>query len=223
MTDGFVLFSQPLKEHDLWLDIFSYHYGRMRLAIKAHKLTHVPAQFCQYKISWVATKNHISWFEFTQQHLLKGQALYCGHYLNELITRLVPNAEPYPKLYECYQQCLIALSEGQLAQPWLRLFEVQILQQLGYGFHWHKDTQDLAVDTDCYYEFIPQQGFCLTKNITKSSISGASLLRWYQFSELKNSDWTMAKTVLGSMIDSLLDAPLVSRDLLKQSMHWKQI
>lgn len=219
MTSGFILFTQPLKEQDLWLELFTCDYGRVRLAFKRQKIAPNPALFCHYQLAWVANKAQLQWLEFNAEYPLYGQALYCGHYLNELIARLLPNAEPYPKLYNCYQQCLMALSEGQLAQPWLRLFEVQLLQQLGYGFDWHKDIQGLMIYADSHYEFIPQQGFRLIKTPTEHSIAGASLLRWHEFSALKNSDWLMAKQVLGSMINSLLDAPLISRDLLEKSMR----
>lgn len=219
MFKGFVLSSSPIKERDLHLDIFTHEKGRQSLFLNGRKFSTETQLFCQYKLSWVENTPSISWFEAESDYLLKQQTLYCGHYLNELLARLLPPKEPQAAVYSCYEQCLIALSEGQAAQPWLRLFEARLLQELGYGFAWNKNNQQQDVCVNSYYIFEPKEGFKPANKNTQGAFLGESLLRWYKGENIKNTDWLMAKKVLGSMIDSLLDKPLISRELITKSME----
>lgn len=218
MFKGFILASYPIKEQDLRLDVFSCEQGRRSLLLSARQAKKVSVHlFCQYQLSWIDDKSRITWFEPETPYLLEHQALYCGHYLNELLAKLLPMHESYDSLYACYQQCLQALSEQQAPQPWLRLFETRLLDELGYGFVYHQDASGHAINKDAYYEFEPKVGFKLS-NYRESTFLGASLLGWHEGEEIKNADWLMAKKVLGSMIDALLDTPLISRELIEASM-----
>ncbi len=73
---------------------------------------------------------------------LRGTALMCGFYLNELILRLVPRDDPHEQLYLAYESTLRRLATGE-PRPSLRCVASRsiCLQELGYAL-------PLAVEAD---------------------------------------------------------------------------
>lgn len=67
--------------------------------------------------------------------LLKGEAVFGGWYLNELMLRLLARRDPHPALFAHYGAALEALAGAESAAA-LRRFELQLLGELGYGLSW---------------------------------------------------------------------------------------
>ena len=67
--------------------------------------------------------------------LLRGEALFAGFYVNELLMKLLARSDPHPALFDTYARTLAALAaargEGE-AQATLRAFELTLLQELGW-------------------------------------------------------------------------------------------
>jgi len=64
--------------------------------------------------------------------VIRGSALPCGYYLNEVILRLVQKDQPHPTLFAHYALALAQLSENPEAlEATLRSFELQLLEALG--------------------------------------------------------------------------------------------
>jgi DNA repair protein RecO (recombination protein O) len=67
--------------------------------------------------------------------LLRGETLFLGFYVNELLMKLLARSDPHPALFDAYARTLAALAgargEGQ-AQAALRAFELTLLQELGW-------------------------------------------------------------------------------------------
>jgi DNA repair protein RecO (recombination protein O) len=68
--------------------------------------------------------------------LLRGEALYRGFYLNELLLKLLPRGDAHPRLFDAYASALGALGEAgdddERAQPALRAFELTLLREAGW-------------------------------------------------------------------------------------------
>jgi DNA repair protein RecO (recombination protein O) len=65
---------------------------------------------------------------------LKGEALICGFYLNELILRLLPRDDPHEAVYVAYRAALAALAANSAEHAAvLRSFELTLLGELGYA------------------------------------------------------------------------------------------
>jgi DNA repair protein RecO (recombination protein O) len=68
--------------------------------------------------------------------LLRGEALYRGFYLNELLLKLLPRGDAHPRLFDAYANALGALGEAgdddERAQPALRAFELTLLREAGW-------------------------------------------------------------------------------------------
>lgn len=99
---------------------------------------------------------------------LRGEAVFAGWYLNELVLRLVPRRDPLPSLFGHYSAALPALA-GAHASAALRLFEKRLLTELGYGLQLPE-----AVEPDAWYRWDADHGLRVAEP-GPSSYPGASL------------------------------------------------
>jgi len=85
--------------------------------------------------------------------------LMSAFYLNELLLRLTPRGDPMPEVFDAYAVALDELRSGASEPHALRLFELDLLEHLGYGI----DVAGEAgggepVVADRYYHFRPGVG-----------------------------------------------------------------
>lgn len=228
MKSLFVLKRQPLREQDWLLDVFTSEQGRLSLVQQnphsgAEQDAEPPLEVDLFQRCQGDWQNKGSWprlrgLQCQHRYSLQGRHLYCAFYLNELLIRLLPQHEPHPNLYALYQQILTALESAELAEPWLRLFENQLLQDLGYGFSWTRDNRQQALNAEDHYAFDAQQGFILQAR-QQAGFQGKSLLAfaaWQQdFANIPTdvNVWNVAKRVLRQALENILERPLVSREL----------
>ncbi len=86
---------------------------------------------------------------------LKQKPMLAGLYLNELLLKfLVPN-EPHYRLFQCYQQTLMHLNHQSLSLL-LRRFEWQLFNSLGLAPDLSHDQRGEPIETDCFYQLIPE-------------------------------------------------------------------
>jgi len=154
---------------------------------------------------------------YSPPHQLMAEALLCGIYLNELLIKLLHRYDPHPGLFVAYQEALNGLQSNQKHQITLRLFEKQLLLELGYALQLDKihGTNEQIVPEHMYF-FDPAHGLipCVNKSTQANVFSGASLLALHM-EEFTQSDYLRdAKRLLRIAITSLLDnKPLRSREL----------
>jgi len=88
---------------------------------------------------------------------LRGETVFSGWYLNELVLRLLPRRDPHPQLFGHYAEALAALP-GPGAAAALRLFEKRLLAELGYGLQLPE-----PVERDRWYDWDPERGLRLAE------------------------------------------------------------
>ena len=205
----FVLQRQPLREQEWLLDIFSEQHGRLYV-ITGRSAT-APDLLQRLDAGWGPDDDwpRLRGLNLQQQYVLDGDHLYCGLYLTELLGRLLPRHDPLPDIFRLYCDTLQALVQGEMPDPWLRLFEIRLLTALGYGFSWQQDTGGLALAAATRYRFVPREGF----TAAAEGYAGADLLAFAAGDRRRPQRWQAAKQVLRLAIDDLLDKPLVSREL----------
>ena len=231
MKKLFVLQRQPVGEHQFLLDIFSAEAGRLSVVTpkrSSKKDTFIPDYFQQCQADWRAGEDwpQIKVLQLRQSFLLRNNSLYCGLYLNELLTRLLPRNESAHDLFHLYASVINALEENNdsdntgALEPWLRLFEYQLLQQLGLGFSWQQDSLSRPITADQRYQFNPQEGFYLHgKGFFRGSdiLAFASWLKNFAEVPVDVSVWQTAKQVLRLALENVLERPLISRQLFNPS------
>lgn len=138
---AFVLHSYPYRETSLVIETFTLNVGRVALVARGARrprsaLRGVLLAFQPLLLSWAGkselrTLHKAEWQGGLQQ--LKGVALLCGFYLNELMVKLLAREDPHEKLFETYGRTLRALAAGADHAATLRCFEKRFLQELGYA------------------------------------------------------------------------------------------
>ena len=224
LDPAFVLHRRPYGETSLIVDLFTLHHGHFsavaRGAARPRSQWQAELQpFRPLRISWsgrqsLRTLRHA---EATAPALaLTGDRLYCGFYLNELLLRLLTEADPAPDLFSVYLDTLEQLAGGSVGlEPILRRFEYRLAGELGYGISWDRagDTGE-PVQAGRYYAFDPAQGVMAYAHGPFGGIPGEHLLA-LAADELDNpSVLRLAKRLMRSLVDHLLQGrPLHSRRL----------
>lgn len=92
---------------------------------------------------------------------LPGDHLYAAFYANEILLRALPESDPHPVLFRSYRALLDALAmPGLDIEPFLRRFELSLLDELGYGIDFFHDAASGGeLQADCGYVFVAEEGF----------------------------------------------------------------
>ncbi len=139
---AFILHSRAYRETSLLLECLTRDHGRVGLVARGvrRERMRMPRALLQpltpIQIGWsgrgeLATLTQVD--ASGQGFDLKGDALLCALYLNELVLRLAPRQDAHPELFSDYLHAIARLAHGE-SQAWtLRRFERDLLVHLGYG------------------------------------------------------------------------------------------
>ena len=164
---AFVLHGYPYRETSLVLEVFTRNFGRIALVARGARrprsaLRGVLLAFQPLLLNWAGkselrTLHKAEWQGGLPQ--LKGTALLCGFYLNELMLKLLPREDPHERLYESYFQTLHALGNGSDHAAMLRRFEKQLLKELGYALTLERDAASgEPVEAALNYQYLIERG-----------------------------------------------------------------
>ena len=172
---GYVLHVRAYRDTSAIIDVFSRHHGRVSAVAKGLKANTKGRQRWRADLqpgnllflSWSGRGElkTLSDVKLNSRFPLKGDALYCAFYVNELLQRLLHPLDPQPDIFSLYGQCLLGLSRDPEPELALRHFEFALLNQLGYGV-------DFSALDDCpaaSVGFHPEQGFLLPELLPPDS------------------------------------------------------
>ncbi len=183
----FVLHRHPYRESSLLLELYSAVHGRLPLVARGARRPRSPWRtllepFRPLQIAWSGRGEVGTLVAAEPEGLapaLHGHTLACAFYLNELLLRLLPRHDPAPQLFARYQDTLAALPDPAREQPALRLFELTLLESLGYGLCLDREIADgAAIDAGVVYRYCADAGPRRQAPTGTSSVevSGATLL-----------------------------------------------
>jgi len=164
---AFLLHRRPYTESSVLIDLFSRHHGRMVLIAKgARKLKSrwrgslLPFQSLIAAWSGRGEVKTVTGIEGVGPScVLRGKALYCGYYMNELVLRLLHRFDPHEDVFDNYANALARLSTEEDQERVLRIFEKQLLRDLGYGMHLVRDAdRGNPIDPGERYRYRPDAG-----------------------------------------------------------------
>jgi len=168
-TPCFVLHIRPYRNTSVIADVFSHEFGRVGIVFRGVKASRKNPKsrllqpFQPLTLSWRGKGELKSGRAIEVDGpaiFLTGKSLFSGLYLNELLTRLLFNDDPYPCLYADYVCCLKSLLNASELEAPLRLFEMKLLESLGYPLPLHCDAlTGNAIDDDADYGYDPEVGF----------------------------------------------------------------
>lgn len=183
-----ILHTRPYSETSLLVDAFTREHGRVSLLAKGarrikSKVRGIIRPFQPLLLSWsgkgelqvltgaepvgvVAGLDHASWL--------------CGCYMNELLVKTLHRHDAHEALYDYYALTLDLLRNGKSRQIALRLFEKQLLAEIGYGLLLARDaSNDQPVCPGNTYRYHPGRGPVLAAPMSEQCVwhvDGATLL-----------------------------------------------
>jgi DNA repair protein RecO (recombination protein O) len=163
----FVLHTYPYQETSFIVEAFSRHHGRIALVAKGARrprsgMRGLIRQFQPMLLSWFGKSElrTLAAAEWVVAHTpLRGLALLCGFYLNELLLKLIAREDAHEQLYDVYRALLPQLSQTTHVEPLLRGFELALLRELGYALSLVRTADtDEAVQAQRSYGFSFDRG-----------------------------------------------------------------
>src|SRR5512141_2483082 len=163
---GFVLHSYPWRETSLVVEFLSRDFGRVALVARGAKrpTSHfrgLLSPFNPLAVGW-SGRNDIKmlvradWLGGMQP--LRGDALLAAFYANELLVRMLARLDPHERLFGSYVALLQALSHETRHDTALRIFELDLLQDIGYEVPLDRCADGEPIDADATYLFGIGQG-----------------------------------------------------------------
>ncbi len=223
---AFVLHSFPYRETSLVVEAFSRNHGRIALVARGARRPRSPlrgvlSSFQPLLLSWSGRSELRTLIraEWQGAYLaLGGQTLMCGFYLNELLLKLLARDDPHERLYEVYQNTLAALARGEGREGILRHFELQLLEELGYGVSLDRDAESgTEITPERHYVYVLERGPVQIK-VSESrggvELSGKTLL------DMQSGQYDDALTQRQS---KLLMRTLIDHYLGKQVLHTRMM
>jgi DNA repair protein RecO (recombination protein O) len=168
LQPAYVLHHRPYRETSVLIDLFTRDYGRISGVIRgvrqAKSKTRALIQvFTPILVTWQGKGDLVSIYKVEPHAFpprLQGECLVGGLYIHEILVRLLHKHDPYPELYTFYQKTLLELQGRKIDQKVLRLFEKNLLEQIGYGLQLQHEAYTLTpISAAVWYRFIPDRGF----------------------------------------------------------------
>ncbi|KAA6185751.1 DNA repair protein RecO [Thiohalocapsa marina] len=224
LQPGFVLHRRDYSDSSLLLEVFTGEHGRLPLLAKGAKRGRAPSAallqpFTPLLLAWrgrgeVQTLVRVE--PAGRPVALVGDALYCGFYVNELLTRLLGRQDPHERLFLFYQMVLQELAASRDLDTPLRRFELRLLAELGYAVELDRDAeQGLPVQPHLYYVYSHERGLLPALSPQgDGAVSGATLQCLSRGEALSGSQAREARRLLRALLAPYLgDRPLRSRAL----------
>jgi len=218
-SPAFLIHRRMYQGNSLLLDFFTKDHGKLRLIARGARSSKTSLQMFQcLSISFKGKgdlKSLSQWEISDEPRRLLGNDLIMAIYVNELIQRLLPEGDEHSEIFESYWAYIknISTLDSNEKEYKLRIFENQLLKDLGYGLDFDDDINGNTINKDFQYDFIEHQGFAINGN---GIISGSTLLHFSNSNEpITNSkELSILKKMNRKRLKSLLgDKPLKSKEL----------
>ncbi len=165
---GFVLHQRAYLNTSQLLECLTEHHGVIGLVAQGSRRRSSGRRaalqpFAPIYLSWVRRTElgrltHVE--PIGPSTVLAGKALFAGFYANELLLRLMARGDPNQAVFSCYSRCLADLATASTSARTLRLFELRLLQALGYGLGLETDVDTgEPIRAEGRYQYQPEHGF----------------------------------------------------------------
>lgn len=164
---AYVLHAYPFRETSLVVEVFSRNHGRLGLVARGARrprsaLRGLLLAFQPLLLSW-AGKSELRTLHKAEWQggmpPLRGTALMCGFYVNELLVKLLARDDPHEALFDLYDCALRDLAAAPSPEPVLRGFERALLRELGYALPLDRDAETgNPVEPAASYVYLIERG-----------------------------------------------------------------
>jgi len=227
LEHGFVLHQRAYRNTSQLLECVTAAHGRVGLIARGSRRTAngqraLLQPFVPLRLSWLqrgelGRLTHVE--PASASYELASQRLLAGYYANELLLRLTARSDPNADIFSCYSRCLAELADRAHVARTLRIFELRLLQALGYGLELEADTgTGEPLRAELRYAFELEHGACATtlEDPDADVYSGSDLISLREQVLEDESSLRAAQRLLGRVLRVYLgDRPLQSRLVLQ--------
>ncbi|MCF7966643.1 MAG: DNA repair protein RecO [Methylobacter tundripaludum] len=161
LQPAFILQQRKYRETSLIIDALTRDFGRISLLAKGVRKTKsktagmlqpfIPLTISYFGKAELKTLTDVEMVQPFSQ--IKGLALYCGFYINELVVCFLHKYDPHPEVFGHYRECLSGLADGAGMEAALRLFELNLIECSGYGLQLEYDDKQHPIASAKKYDF----------------------------------------------------------------------
>ena len=203
LQPAFVLHTRAFRDTSLIVDLFALKYGRISCLARGaksskSKLRGLLLPFVPLLVSWSGKSDLVTLSKIetnNKPYNITGSNLLSGLYLNELLVKLLAQHDPHPNIYRAYQNTLNNLQNNNNIQITLRLFEKQLLAEIGYGLQLTKDAEGQVIQPNNYYYYKYEHGFVRCLEHDENAFSGGI------FGDVKHFSENRQKALLNMMFN----------------------
>jgi DNA repair protein RecO (recombination protein O) len=228
LQPALILHTQPYRDTSLLVYWLTSRHGKIHSVARnarglRSRFKGLLQPFIPFLITWSGKTELVNLQHAeiaSMPYILQGTALLSGIYLNELLMRLLLTADSHPRLYEAYYHTLAALQKNENLRSALRLFEKQLLIELGYGLSLDKEAVNgEVIQAQNWYRCDPQRGLMRCEAAQDDKVfQGKNLLALHNGVLQDHDDLQAAKRLMRLLLAPLLgDRPLRSRELFVKS------
>ena len=228
LQPAYVIHSRPYRDTSALLEVFTAEYGRISLVARGTRRqtrrgskAALLQPFSPLLLSFsgrMELKTLSAIEPVRGMSTLRGERLFSGLYMNELLVRLLHRNDAHPELFAAYDSALKALAGNAVVDTVLRGFEITLLDELGYGLNLILDgASGEPVDDTLRYRYDPDFGLVASGDATDCSgtYRGSDLLAM-ESGEFEGAVRLTAKLLLREVLAVHLgDMPLHSRELFR--------
>lgn len=211
LQPAFILQHKNYRETSLIMDVLTRDFGIVSILAKGvrkkkSKTAGILLAFTALKLSYMGKNElkiliHVELDSFINK--LQSVSLYCGFYINELISCLLHKNDPHPEVFDEYKYRLILLADSKKIEENLRFFELNLIQYIGYGIQL---TVDAYSDTPVH----PLKKYCFSGEAgiiesDKGYIYGETLYTLEARNSLNKQALYEAKQLMRQVIDFQLE------------------
>lgn len=186
---AYILHKRSYRETSSILEVLTKDHGRVSLIARGSRGARSKTAgnlllFTPLIVSWQG-RSDLPYLKSAERSdlkppVLKNKSLLSAMYINELLMYLLHKDDVQQEVFEHYHHCLYSLGKENQLEITLRLFELKLLELLGFGLNLTSEADTgQAIHTDAMYDFYLEHG--LVKNLKDSSdvvprLSGRCLL-----------------------------------------------
>ena len=227
---AYILHHRPFRDTSQIIDVLTRDYGRLSLMSRGSRgaksrLKSVLQPFNSLLISW-SGKGELPTLTSAEPILssvlsLTGKALPSAFYINELLVNLLHKHDVHERVFYLYESVIKLLADKNEIEPVLRLFEKQLLEELGFGLNLSVQAETglpiISEDTYAYYlEHGPVNVAAIHDEQFITKLPGSSLLALDQNKLDSDQALKDAKRLMRSILNYYLQGkPIKSRELFR--------
>ncbi len=227
---AYILHHRAFRDTSQILEVITPEHGRLSLMSRGSRgaksrLKSILQPFHPLIVSW-SGKGEMPTLTSAESQTVKalsltGKALPSAFYINELITKLFHKHDVNKRIYFLYESVIRLLADKNEIEPVLRLFEKQLLEELGFGLNLSVNTETgeaiLPNDEYAYYlEHGPVNVLSVHDESYILKLSGKSLLDLNENTLDSDQSLKDAKRLMRVILNYYLEGkPIKSRELFR--------